>query len=668
MGGTVKKSLYEWSYEKNRTDILEEWDKDKNGDLTPDMISYGSENMISWHCLQCGNRWKAMVCRRTAKNGSGCPICSKNKQRENTLQTKLEKNGSLQDNYPGLSKEWDDGRNGEKLPTLFLSGSNEIVWWKCPDCKVSYQARISLRVLGSNCPKCKTKRRNATLVQKNGSLYDFKPSLEKEWHPVKNGKLTLKDITANSNKKYWWICKKGHEWQAPASTRNAGHGCPYCAGTYSTKDNNLLVVAPILAKEWHPTKNGIHKPEDVLPFSMKKVWWKCDRGHEWQASVSNRYQGRNCAQCSSELRTSFPEQAIIFYLSKFFTIESRTRHNGWEVDIYLSDYNIGIEYDGIAYHDKKFLQNREKRKNEALKQIGLDLIRVKESYDYQGTKEQTIFFLIDHSYKNFPKALHMLFHLIRTKTGKKIDLSIDIDRDRIEIMNQYIMIQKKNSFEEKYPELALLWNNDKNMAIRPDALSSMSNKKVWWKCEKDHEWQETVINVAKGNRCPFCSNHKVLSGYNDFQTKCPDLATDWDYSKNNELKPSDVTIGSNKKVWWRCKNGHEWRATIARRVKGPSCPYCSGRHKKVPLKKDEWNKKYEQAKAYYVQHNHLDVKATYICDNGFKLGSWIRTQRVNYKNNDLTLERYNLLEEIGMKWSSRPGAKKRKATTDEANP
>lgn len=295
-----------------------------------------------------------------------------------------------------------------------------------------------------------------------------------------------------------------------------------------------------------------------------------------------------------------------------------------------------------------------------LKQIGIDLIRVKESYTYQGTKEQTVFFFVDHSYKNFPEALQMLFNLITIRTGTKIDLSIDIERDRIKIMNQYIMLQKKNSFEERYPELALLWNHDKNMSIRPNAVLPMSNKIVWWKCEKDHEWQESIVNVAKGNRCPYCSNHRALSGYNDFQTKYPNIAKEWDFSKNHDLKPSELTIGSNKKVWWRCNNGHEWRANIARRVKSSSCPYCTGRHKKVPLNEELWMGKYEQAKAYYLQHNHLDVKATYICENGFKLGSWIRTQRVSFKNNDLTIERYKMLEEIGMKWNSTPGAKKNK--------
>ncbi|MEH6990545.1 helicase associated domain-containing protein [Cytobacillus firmus] len=68
--------------------------------------------------------------------------------------------------------------------------------------------------------------------------------------------------------------------------------------------------------------------------------------------------------------------------------------------------------------------------------------------------------------------------------------------------------------------------------------------------------------------------------------------------------------------------------------------------------------KYKQDKAYYLQHNNLNVKATYVCNNGFKLGSWIRTQRISYKNNDLTLKRCKLLKEIGMIWHSTPGAKK----------
>lgn len=656
----VKKSLNIWCIEANRLDILDEWDKNKNLGLSTDIVSYGSEKKVSWVCSRCKYEWQTMICRRTKKNGTGCPKCTKKKQMDKTNRTKILKTGSLQKNHPQLVKdEWDFSLNKQISPSDFSPGSNQIVWWKCSICKKSYQAKIYSRTHGSGCTSCKGILRNMESVKKNGSLFSVYPELEKEWHPTKNEALPVISITKNSNKKIWWICKNGHEWQAAAATRNKGHGCPYCTGFYPTKENNLLIKAPDIAKEWHLTKNDELTPENIAPFSMKKVWWQCERGHEWQASVSNRYQGRGCSQCSSELRSSFPEQAIIFYLSKIFEVESRTKHNGWEVDVFIPNYNIGIEYDGIAFHNRKYLFDRENRKNQAFQKIGLDLIRIKESYDAENVDGQTIFFIVDHSYKDFPMALQKLFHLLEQKTKKEINLEVNIEKDRAEILSQYVLIEKKNNFSEKYPEIIHLWNNKRNMNLKPNAVLSMSNKKVWWICRKGHEWEETIINVAKGNRCPYCSNHQVLTGFNDFQTKHPYLSKEWNYNKNDDLKPSNVTSGSNRKVWWICKNGHEWRATVARRVKQPECPFCSGTHKDIPLKEKQWNKNYEQAKAYYLQHNNLDVKAKYVCDDGVKLGNWIRTQRVSYKNDDLTPERHKLLEEIGMIWSSKPGSKKK---------
>ncbi|MGP4077617.1 zinc-ribbon domain-containing protein [Halobacillus sp. K22] len=654
----MRKSLKEWCWESNRMDILEEWHKDNNIVLSPDTVSYGSEKVVTWMCSKCKNEWEAMICRRTNKNGTGCPKCSKINQVKKTNRAKLLKSGSFQEKFPQLLNEWDYELNKEIVPSDFSSGSNKNVWWKCTNCKKSYKSRISSRTHGSGCPKCKVLRRNKSFIKSNGSLYSFHPELEKEWHPTKNRELTIKNITRNSNKKIWWLCENGHEWSASAATRNKGHGCPYCAGIYPTKENNLLLKAPDLAKEWHPTKNRDLIPANVSPFSMKEIWWKCERGHEWKASASNRYQGRGCAQCSAELRSSFPEQAIIFYLSEFFKVESRSIHNGWEIDVFLPEYNLGIEYDGIAYHNKQHHKDRENKKNKAFQDIGLDLIRIKESYNTQDVSGQTIFFIVDYSYKYLPKALKQLFQLVEFKTKKNIDVKVDIEKDRIDILSQYVLIEKKNSFAEKFPNLIYLWNEKRNLNLRPDSVLSMSNRKIWWVCEKGHEWEETVINVAKGNRCPYCSNHKVLTGFNDFQTEYPDLSKEWDYEKNN-LKPSDVTSGSNQKVWWICGKNHEWRATVARRTRRSNCPFCSGTHKKTPLNHTQWMQKYKQAKDYYFKHNNLDVKATYVCNNGFKLGNWIRTQRVSYKNDDLTQERYKLLEEIGMVWSSSPGSKKK---------
>jgi hypothetical protein len=97
----------------------------------------------------------------------------------------------------------------------------------------------------------------------------------------------------------WWKCDKGHEWQATLNNRSKGSGCPYCAGKYAIiGESDLVTVNPKLAGEWNCEKNGDLKPEDFMVGSNKKVWWKCSKGHEWQATIKNRNKGSGCPYCS----------------------------------------------------------------------------------------------------------------------------------------------------------------------------------------------------------------------------------------------------------------------------------------------------------------------------------------------------------------------------------
>ena len=61
----------------------------------------------------------------------------------------------------------------------------------------------------------------------------------------------------------------------------------------------------------------------------------------------------------------------------------------------------------------------------------------------------------------------------------------------------------------------------------------------------------------------------------------PRIAREWNKERNGDPKPTDVIANSNKRVWWKCKEGHEWSGLIANRARkgkaGPGCPYCSGR-------------------------------------------------------------------------------------------
>jgi hypothetical protein len=73
----------------------------------------------------------------------------------------------------------------------------------------------------------------------------------------------------------------------------------------------------------------------------------------------------------------------------------------------------------------------------------------------------------------------------------------------------------------------------------------------------------------------------VLKGYNDLQTLNPSLAKEWNYEKNVNLYPDNVSIGSSQKVWWKCEKGHEWEAVIYNRNNGRGCPECAKQKRKM---------------------------------------------------------------------------------------
>lgn len=134
-----------------------------------------------------------------------------------------------------------------------------------------------------------------------------------------------------------------------------------------------------------------------------------------------------------------------------------------------------------------------------------------------------------------------------------------------------------NSLASVHPELISEWS-EKNLPLTPDKITFGSNKRVWWKGACGHEWETSVKARSKGEKCPICSGARVIEGINDLATLKPLLAQEW--SEKNELKPTEVSVASHKKIIWKCKHGHEWEASVkSRTVNGTGCPYCS--HNKV---------------------------------------------------------------------------------------
>ena len=59
-----------------------------------------------------------------------------------------------------------------------------------------------------------------------------------------------------------------------------------------------------------------------------------------------------------------------------------------------------------------------------------------------------------------------------------------------------------------------------------------------------------------------------------FADKYPDLVAEW--ADINEIRPENISYGSNKKIIWNGRCGHTWEASIKNRGNNHGCPYCSG--------------------------------------------------------------------------------------------
>lgn len=131
-----------------------------------------------------------------------------------------------------------------------------------------------------------------------------------------------------------------------------------------------------------------------------------------------------------------------------------------------------------------------------------------------------------------------------------------------------------NDLATLQPELAKEWS-PKNYPLEPSMVGQGTHRKVIWHGECGHEWAASVKSRVAGTGCPYCSHNIVLAGFNDLEALFPDVAKEWS-PRNLPLCPSQVTAFANKKVWWRCSEGHEWYTLISTRSDGSKCPYCSG--------------------------------------------------------------------------------------------
>ena len=338
------------------------------------------------------------------------------------------------------------------------------------------------------------------------------PEVAALWDEELNEGLTPNRVRAGSNKKVWWRCEKNHTWQAIVNTRaNLKSGCPYCARREAIPgENDIATCYPEVVALWDEERNGELTPNQLLPSSNKKVWWKCDKGHAWQATVfAVVVNGNRCPYCArkkaipgeTDLATRYPEVAAL-----------------WDEDL-----NEGLKpHQVLPASSKKVWWKCEK----------------------------------GHVWQAAVYSLTRIGSRCPCCAGKKV-------------------IPGETDLATRYPDVAKWWDTEKN-DIDPTQVMPTTKKKYWWRGECGHSWQARVsCRTSMNSGCPYCSGHKVISGKTDLATRFPDKAALWAEDLNEGVPASEIAPSSRKLAWWRCEKGHSWCAQIYSVTSGRGfCPTC----------------------------------------------------------------------------------------------
>ena len=270
-----------------------------------------------------------------------------------------------------------------------------------------------------------------------------------------------------------------------------------------------------LLSEWDAERNGGAPKEDLAADADARVHWKCSQGHAWTASVKSRtFGGKNCPFCRQQ--PPIPGETDLAATAPRL------------LEIWDTERNLPLTpHDLMAGSHKKVWWKCER----------------------------------GHSWSAAPNTMTSAQRGCPYCAGMRVDPGF-------------------NDLATLRPDIARLWDAEKNAPLTPADVTAGSGKKVWWRCAAGHSyrayvWQQCEAGESGGAGCPVCAGRKVLPGFNDLATLKSEVAKEW-HPTMNDRGADEVGPGSHYKAWWKCKEGHVWRAAVYARTRANAsgCPIC----------------------------------------------------------------------------------------------
>ena len=502
----------------------------------PSTTTAGSNQKKDWKCKE-GHIYTSMVNNRTGHK-SGCPFCSGRQALKgfNDLKTK----------FPDVAAEayeWD--------PETVTSGSEQKKDWKCREGHI-YSSTVSDRTgRGYRCPYCSGYK---VLAGFNDLKTKF-PDIAAEsygWDPA--------TVTSESSKKKDWKCKNGHIYASVIKNRtDKGFGCTYCSGQQVLAGfNDLKTKFPEIAAEAYDWDSST-----VVAGTHQKKDWKCNEGHIYSSTVVGRTSsGRGCPFCSgnqvlagfNDLKTKFPDIAEEANGWDPETVTSGSdKKKDWKCNkghIYASVIkNRTINGDGCPFCSGRQVLAGFNDLRTRFPDIAAEAYEWDPSTVVAGASQK----------KDWKcKQGHIYHSRVADRTIKGSGCPFCSGNE---------VLKGFNDLKTRFPDIA-----SEAYGWDPTTVTTGSHQKVNWKCRNGHIYASVVNNRTLGEHgCPVCSGHQVLEGFNDLQTKFPDIA-----AEAYEWDPSTVTAATNQKKDWKCKEGHIYNSSVSGRTYGGNgCAICA---------------------------------------------------------------------------------------------
>jgi Probable Zinc-ribbon domain len=279
------------------------------------------------------------------------------------------------------------------------------------------------------------------------------PRLLAQWHPTKNGDLFPDEVSYGSTKRIWWKCHEGpdHEWCVSATNRTShGRGCPFCANRAVSVTNSLASLAPHIAREWHPTRNGKLTPDRIVAKSHRRVWWRCsvDPKHVWLGRLNNRWwNDTGCPFCTN--------QRVSKKNSLAATLPALARE--WD-----TSRNGALTPRDVARTSKQKAWWRCSRNPQ---------------HRWEAR--------IGDRTKVWPRGCP-----------------------------RCALNPPGAALADRSPELVREWDPARNGKVKPTDVSHGSHFRAWWRCAQApaHRWIAPVNERSRGTDCPFCAGKRRVSG------------------------------------------------------------------------------------------------------------------------------------------------------------